>query len=97
MNPQTASFEITIRETPKGDENQVVGNIGGTYITLLVPPQVKSKYNNGDSNKSPTRCNNFPFFLILILYSRIRASQYDSVEVTNKMQPCNRIYYSTVH
>jgi len=22
---------------------------------------------------------------------------YDSVEITNKMQPCNRIYYSTVH
>jgi hypothetical protein len=21
----------------------------------------------------------------------------DSVEITNKMQPCNRIYYSTVH
>jgi len=21
----------------------------------------------------------------------------DSVETTNKMQPCNRIYYSTVH
>ena len=27
----------------------------------------------------------------------MRASQYDSVEITNKMQPCNRIYYSTVH
>jgi hypothetical protein len=23
--------------------------------------------------------------------------EYDSVEITNKMQPCNRIYYSTVH
>jgi len=23
--------------------------------------------------------------------------RYDSVEITNKMQPCNRIYYSTVH
>jgi len=22
---------------------------------------------------------------------------YDSVETTNKMQPCNRIYYTTVH
>jgi len=22
---------------------------------------------------------------------------YESVEITNKMQPCNRIYYSTVH
>jgi len=22
---------------------------------------------------------------------------YDSVEITNKMQPCNRIYYFTVH
>jgi hypothetical protein len=22
---------------------------------------------------------------------------YDSVEITNKMQPCNRIYYSTIH
>jgi hypothetical protein len=22
---------------------------------------------------------------------------YDSVEITNKIQPCNRIYYSTVH
>ena len=25
-----------------------------------------------------------------------QVSQYDSVEITNKMQPCNRIYYSTV-
>jgi hypothetical protein len=31
------------------------------------------------------------------VYSWIRASQYDSVEITNKMQPCNRIYYFTVH
>jgi len=23
--------------------------------------------------------------------------KYNSVEITNKMQPCNRIYYSTVH
>jgi hypothetical protein len=22
---------------------------------------------------------------------------FDSIEITNKMQPCNRIYYSTVH
>jgi hypothetical protein len=29
--------------------------------------------------------------LILIL------SHEESVEITNKMQPCNRIYYSTVH
>jgi hypothetical protein len=41
MNPQAASFEITIHENVKGYENQVVGNIGGTYITLLVPPQEK--------------------------------------------------------
>jgi hypothetical protein len=41
MNPQAANFEITIHENVKGDENQVVGNIGGTYITLLVPPQGK--------------------------------------------------------
>jgi hypothetical protein len=32
-----------------------------------------------------------------ILYSCIRASQYDSGEITNKMQPCNRIYYSNVY
>jgi hypothetical protein len=32
-----------------------------------------------------------------IYYSCIRASQYDSVEITNKMQPWNIIYYSTVH
>jgi len=24
-------------------------------------------------------------------------SGFNSVETTNKMQPCNRIYYSTVH
>jgi hypothetical protein len=29
--------------------------------------------------------------------SWIRASYSDSVEITNKMQPCNIIYYSTVH
>ena len=40
--------------------------------------------------ENPTRCNS-------ISYSWIRASQYESVEITNKMQPCNRIYYSTVH
>jgi len=49
MNPQAANFEITVHETVKGDENQVVGNIGSKYITLLVPPQEKSKYDNGGS------------------------------------------------
>jgi len=28
---------------------------------------------------------------------RLRQSLGNSVEITNKMQPCNRIYYSTVH
>ena len=31
------------------------------------------------------------------LYSWIRASQYESAEITNKMQPCNRIYYSKIY
>jgi len=29
--------------------------------------------------------------------SRFDEANNDSVEITNKMQPCNRIYYSTVH
>ena len=33
----------------------------------------------------------------LIWYSWIRASHYDSVEITNNMQPCIRIYYSKVY
>ena len=37
------------------------------------------------------------FIAFFFKYSFIRASQYDSVEITKKMQPCNRIYYSTVH
>jgi hypothetical protein len=28
---------------------------------------------------------------------KIRRWKEGSVEITNKMQPCNRIYYSTVH
>jgi len=39
--------------------------------------------------------------LILIffffLYSWTRASQHESVEITNKMQPCHRIYYSRIY
>jgi hypothetical protein len=35
--------------------------------------------------------------IILISYSWIRASQYESVEITNKMQPCNIIYHSSVY
>jgi len=33
-------------------------------------------------------------FKVEISYSWIRASYYELVEVTNKMKPCNRIYYS---
>jgi hypothetical protein len=29
--------------------------------------------------------------------NKMKGMYYDSVEITNKMQPCNRIYYSTVH
>jgi hypothetical protein len=33
-----------------------------------------------------------------ILHSRqVVLSQFDSGKITNKLQPCNRIYYSTVH
>ena len=32
MNPQVASFEITIHKSVKGDEIQVDDNIGGTYV-----------------------------------------------------------------
>ena len=31
-----------------------------------------------------------------LLYCQMNALVYDSVEITNKTQPCNRIYYSTV-
>jgi len=52
------------------------------------------------------------FWVVLLLYLRYTVCKhsretilmqmsneiyYDSVETTNKMQPCNRIYYSTVH
>jgi len=32
-----------------------------------------------------------------LLVTDNRHLTYFSVETTNKMQPCNRIYYSTVH
>jgi len=35
--------------------------------------------------------------LLKILYLWIRSLQYESAEITNKMQPCNRICYSKVY
>jgi hypothetical protein len=42
-------------------------------------------------------CKNFGAFLnnelvVFFKYSWIRASQYESVEITNNMQTCNRFY-----
>jgi hypothetical protein len=37
------------------------------------------------------------FLVLYIWYSLIRASQYESVEITNNMQPCNRVYYSKLY
>ena len=38
------------------------------------------------------------FLLVFFfIYSWIHASYYESVEITNKMQPCNRIYYSKIY
>jgi len=35
--------------------------------------------------------------IYLVVFShRVISDYYNSVEITNKMQPCNRIYYSTV-
>jgi hypothetical protein len=61
-----------------------------SFVVFLIPSTKTSGYYLKLSNG---RVHLYPFKLILW----IRASQYDSVEITNKMQPCNRIYYSTVH
>jgi len=34
--------------------------------------------------------------IVYLLY-RVMLNYYISVEITNKMQPCNRIYYSKVY
>jgi hypothetical protein len=34
---------------------------------------------------------------IMKAYGRVKVEHIASGEITNKMQPCNRIYYSTVY
>jgi len=34
---------------------------------------------------------------LLLATRTLNIFRNDSVKITNKMQPCNRIYYSTVH
>jgi len=38
-----------------------------------------------------------PSYVPIRLAGWLNRNYLDSVEITNKMQPCNRIYYSTVH
>ena len=38
-----------------------------------------------------------PHACVNLAYILLKKKQCCSVEITNKMQPCNRIYYSTVH
>ena len=36
-------------------------------------------------------------YIYIYIYTHTHTNLNDSVEITNKMQPCNRIYYSTVY
>jgi hypothetical protein len=45
----------------------------------------------------PVLCTYFALFCTFYETFRTRYRAYDSVEISNKMQPCNRIFYSTVH
>jgi hypothetical protein len=52
---------------------------------------MKSKFNL-DFISSASTTLGIACIQLFIQYLWIRASQYDSVETTNKMQSCNRIY-----
>jgi hypothetical protein len=53
-----------------------------------VPPEILEEGHRVIKACSQTRTDFSLFTIYIFLYS---------VEITNKKQPCNRIYYSTVH
>jgi len=68
----------------------------------MVPRTVQPQCRLGENIKIGYNC----FFTSPDVSTLIKVVEYqaseeglscDSVEITNKMQPCNRIYYSTVH
>jgi hypothetical protein len=62
----------------------------------LVLPSVFSLED--DSSRAYTMCFSlFRFFTVYLLNIHFKVLHHDSVETTKEMQPCNRIYYSTVN
>jgi len=60
--------------------------------------------NTGISKKGKRKICDLCYVIVKAVFGnerarvlKIRRWKEVSVEITNKMQPCNRIYYSTVH
>ena len=61
---------------------------------MSAAPLCKMKIHKHNNYKPPRQCQTVPHWVLLIINTELKKKK--SVEITNKMQPCNRIYYSKV-
>ena len=72
------------------------------YIYIYIYIYKEKRAKSESKHNFYLRANSYTFWLYLAIISLrhvtdLHTDKVVSVEITNKMQPCNRIYYSTVH